>query len=96
MKVLAILDLAPGVQLETVRAQLEGEIKCSWGLYASGALREVYATAIATRVVFVLESENQSAAEKNLRLLPLVAAGLFKIELIELRPFVNWSRLFAQ
>lgn len=95
MRILAILDLAPGAQPETVRAQLDRELKGSWALYASDVLREVYATPIATRVVFVLECESQAVAERHLAQLPLVAAGLFRIELIELRPFVNWSKLFA-
>ncbi len=29
-------------------------------------------------------------------LLPLVAAQMFTIECVELRPFVNWSMLFAR
>ena len=44
MKMLAMLDLAPGLPVETVRVQLDSEIKGSWALYASGVLREVYAT----------------------------------------------------
>lgn len=96
MRMLAILDLAPGAPMETVRAQLDSEIKGSWALYASGVLREVYATPVASRVVFVLECENQAAAEQHLRQLPMIASGLFRMEFIELRPFVNWSRLFAQ
>jgi hypothetical protein len=96
MKILATLDLAPGAPIETVRSQLESEIKGSWALYASGVIREVYATPIATRVVFVLECESQAAAESHLHALPMVASGLFRIELIELRPFTNWSRLFSR
>jgi len=41
-------------------------------------------------------AENTAQAEEHLRKLPLVAAGHFSLELIELRPFVNWSMLFAQ
>jgi hypothetical protein len=96
MKIIAMLDLVSGAPTETVRAQLESEIKGSWALYASGVIREVYATPIATRVVFVLECENEAAAEKHLQDLPMVASGLFRIELTELRPFTNWSRLFSR
>ena len=45
-----------------------------------------------TRVLFVLEAENAAQADEQLRKLPLVAAGQLTVEL---RPFVNWSMLFA-
>jgi hypothetical protein len=96
MKVLAIIDVAPGANMAELRKALPEEIKGSWGLFASGVLREAYATASPTRVVFVLEAESVAAAEAHLRPLPMVAAGLMKIEYVELRPFVNWSALFAR
>jgi hypothetical protein len=96
MKVLALIDVAPGADMAELRKVLPGEIKGSWGLFASGVLREAYATASPTRVVFVLEADSAAAAEAHLRPLPMVAAGLVKIEYVELRPFVNWSALFAR
>jgi hypothetical protein len=95
MKILAILDVVPGAPVESIRANLANEIKGSWALFASGVLREAYATATQTRVVFVLEAEDVAHAERHLHKLPLVAAGHLDFELVELRPFVNWSRLFA-
>jgi len=44
---------------------------------------------------FVPEAENAAQADEQLRKLPLVAAGQLTVELVELRPFVNWSMLFA-
>ena len=35
-------------------------------------------------------------AEEHLRKLPSVEEGVLRIELMELRPFVNWSTLFAR
>jgi hypothetical protein len=96
MKVLAILDVSPGEPMKIVRAKPANELKGSWALFASGVLREAYATATPTRVVFVPKVENVAHAEEHLRKLPLVAAGHFNLELVELRPFVNWSMLFAQ
>ena len=95
MKVLAIIDVAPGADMAELRKALPEEIMGSWGLFASGVLREAYATASPTRVVFVLEVESAVAADAHLRRLPMVAAGLMKMEYVELRPFVNWSALFA-
>jgi hypothetical protein len=96
MKVLAIIDVAPGANMPELAKALPEEIKGSWGLNASGVLREAYATAKPTRVVFVLEADSAAAAEAHLGPLPLVAAGLMKVEYVELRPFVNWSALFAR
>jgi hypothetical protein len=95
MKVLAMLTLMPEAKLETIRAELANELKASWALYASGALREVYATEDPKRVVFVLEAADTADAKRLLEPLPLVAAAFFKLEFVELRPFVNWSMLFA-
>jgi len=94
MKVLATLTLVPDAKLETVRAELASELRGSWALYASGVLREVYATEDPKRVVFVVEAEDSAAARRLLATLPLVAAGMFHIETLELRPFVNWAMLF--
>jgi hypothetical protein len=96
MKVLAILTLKPEASLETVRAELANEIRGSWGLFASGVLREAYATEVQSRLVFVIEADNAAAAEHQLAPLPLIAAGMFKVEFLELRPFVNWSMLFTR
>jgi hypothetical protein len=95
MKVLAMLTLVPGAQMETLRARLADELRSSWALYASGVLREVYATDDPKRVVFVMETDDTAAARRLLATLPLVAAGSFNIEFQELRPFVNWAILFA-
>ena len=44
MKVLAMLTLKPEAKLEKARAELANELKASWALYASGALREAKAS----------------------------------------------------
>jgi L-lactate utilization protein LutC len=94
MKVLATLTLKSDANLESVRSELANEIRGSWALYSSGVLREAYATEVATRVVFVIEADNAAAAKCHLVGLPLVAAGMFQMEFVELRPFVNWAALF--
>lgn len=95
MKILAIIDMAEGAAMDRIRVELVDELKASWALFTGGALREAYATAVPTRVVFVLEARDAADAQASLQTLPLIVAGVFRAELIELRPFVNWSRLFA-
>jgi hypothetical protein len=94
LKLLAMIDLKPGSRMETVRSELANEIKGCWELYLSGVLREVYATAIPTRVIFVLETDDVAAAQRHFAKLPFVVEGLLHIEWVELRPFANWSKLF--
>lgn len=96
MKVLVIVDVAPGADSHRVRAGLLEELRGSWRLYTEGVVREAYATAVPTRVVFVVEAESKVDAERRFAELPLVKAGLMTLEFIELRPFLNWSLLFAQ
>jgi hypothetical protein len=95
MKILALIEVATGTPIEAIRAEITNELKESWDLFASGVLREAYATAAPGRVVFVLEADDIAHAQEYLHRLPLVAAGLLHHELIELHPFVNWAMLFA-
>lgn len=96
MKILALVQVAPDAPMDRVRADLAKELEGSWSLFASDILREAYVTAAPMRVVFVLEAQDVQNAKQHLEGLPLVAAGLMHFELIELRPFVNWSMLFAK
>jgi hypothetical protein len=96
MKVLAIIDMVPGANVEELRAELPNELRGSWALFSAGVLREVYATATPARVVFVLEVDDLAQATQHLDKLPLIAKGVLHVELIELRPFVNWSMLFGR
>ena len=95
MKLLATLTLRPEAKLDRVRAELANELKGSWALYASGVLREIYATEDPRCVIFVMEADDVAGAKRVLAQLPMVAAGMFRFECVELRPFVNWSVLFA-
>ncbi len=72
------------------------EVRASWALFAQGVLREAYLTDAPSRVVFVLEAPGVPEAAKELKQLPLIAAGLARLDLLELRPFANWSLLFAR
>ena len=96
MKVLAIIDVAASVEIESVVRRLDDEVRDSWHLFSAGVLREAYMTQTPTRAVFILEATDRERAEEHLRTLPLIAEGLLKCELVELRPFVNWSKLFRQ
>ncbi len=93
MKILAVVSLKKGVALEQVRPELQAELEGCWRLYVNAVLREAYLTESPTTVVFVLETPDLAEAAVELQKLPLVAKGLFDLQLHELRPFANWAML---
>ena len=95
MKILAEVTLNASADIATIQRLVTDEIRCSWALYAANVLREIYLTDNPRRVVFVLEAADFDAATNRLQTLPLVKSGLFTCALTELRPFTNWSKLFA-
>ena len=74
MKILALIDVSPYAPIETIRTEIVNELKQSLELFASGVLREAYATAVPCRVVFVLETDDTVRAHEHLHQLPLVVA----------------------
>ncbi|CAL75726.1 conserved hypothetical protein; putative dimeric alpha+beta barrel [Bradyrhizobium sp. ORS 278] len=95
MKILCIVTLSPTADRNEVARRLSEELRESWTLYAGGVIREAYATDDPTQVVFVLEAADIATAEAALGRLPLIHEGSFTLQLIALRPFSNWARLFA-
>ena len=95
MKILALISLKNGVSMDEVRPELAAELQGSWQLYLGGALREAYLTESPARVVFILEANGPQEARVELQKLPLVAKGVFDVQLIELRPFANWALLLT-
>lgn len=95
MKILSICDVVPGTNIDLIRGELLAETRAAWSLFEAGVLREAYVTASPGRVILMLEVESIKQAEERLQDLPLVAKSMLRFELIELRPFLNWSRLFA-
>ena len=96
MKVLAVVNLAASADISELQHHLSDELRESWKLFSANVIREAYMTDDPSRVVFVFEAENTIAAETRLQELPLIKRGVFTVQLIELRPFTNWTRLFAE
>jgi len=66
-----------------------------WALYQEGLIRELYFRADRSEAVLVLECASLDEARAALGSLPLVQAGLIRFELVPLRPYPGFSRLFA-
>ena len=75
---------------------LKKEALRAWELYQQGIIREMYFRDDRSEAVLILECLNINEAQKILSTLPLVEEGLIQFELIPLRPYPGFSRLFEQ
>ena len=70
------------------------EARRVWELHQADVLREVYFRADSPNGVLVFEVADVAAARAAVDSLPLVAAGLIDFELVPLRPYPGFARLF--
>ncbi len=96
MKILAIEHEMPGVTGEDIAPHLRAEARRAWELHQTGTIRELYFRADRAEAILVLECESVAEAEAALATLPLVAAGLIRFELIPLRAYPGFARLFGE
>jgi len=76
-------------------ALLREEALRAWALYQSGAVRELHFRADREEAVLVLECADAAEARTILARLPLVREGLIDFELVPLRPYPGFARLFG-
>ncbi len=96
MKVLALAhDTAPAddPRFPEVRP---AEARRAWELYQQDVIREIYFRADRSNGVLVLEVADLVEARGVIDSLPLVAAGLIDFDLVPLKPYPGFARLFAE
>ncbi len=97
MKIIALERPVPGAADEAFTPELlREEATRAWELHQSGAIRELYFRADREEAVLVLEAPDVAAARRTLEGLPLVRAGLLDFELVPLRAYPGFARLFGQ
>ena len=94
MKIIALERELPGITQEQYSPYLRTEAAMVWELYQSDRVRELYFRQDQSTAVLVLECANIEEARTMLSGLPLVQAGLSDFDLIPLRPYPGFSRLF--
>jgi hypothetical protein len=95
MKILALeRDLAPNSPVP--QALLEAEAHAAWSLQQAGIIRELHFRNDRPEAVLVLECDHLDHARASLAKLPLVNAGRIEFELIPLRPYPGFARLFKK
>jgi hypothetical protein len=95
MKILALEQELPGHRGDDFAPHLKAEAARVWALYQEGMIRECYFRADRSEAVLVLECADLDEARAALDSLPLVRAGLVRFELIPLRPYPGFARLFG-
>lgn len=95
MIILAMEQELPGVSPAQFQSLAMEEAAVLYALQQQGIVRESYFRADRKAAVLILETESTKAAEKVLGRLPFVKERLIRFELIALRPYPGFSRLFS-
>ena len=85
----------PGFSGEEAAALGRAEARRAWELHQAGIVREISFRTSARMSVMILEAADETAAREALATLPFVRAGILTFEVIGLRPYDGWARLFA-
>ncbi len=96
MKILALERETPGVADEAFTPHLKAEALRAWELHQAGVLRELYFRDDQPTAVLVLECTDVAEAIGVLKTLPLVEAGLITFDVIPLKAYPGFARLFEQ
>lgn len=94
MKILALERELPGSTSEAFQRFAADEARKAWELHQAGWIRELYFRGNETSAVLMLECGTVEEASKILSELPFVREGLIAFELIPLRAYPGFARLF--
>jgi muconolactone delta-isomerase len=95
MKILSLEHELPNATAEEFQQHSRAEGLRAWELHQQGIVRELYFRADRNEAVLVLECADAEAARQALATLPLVEHGLITFELIPLKAYPGFARLFA-
>ena len=95
MKVLAIEKELPGTKSDDFKPHLKAEALEAWNLYQNGIIREMYFREDQDIAVLILECKDVTEAQDVLSSLLLVKEGLIDFDIIPLKPYPGFSRLFS-
>jgi muconolactone delta-isomerase len=94
MRIIALEKEKPDFSAEDFRPHLKAEARRAWELYQAGIIREIYFQADVSEAVLILECADVNEAGAVLATLPLVKARLITFDIIPLRPYEGFARLF--
>ena len=94
MKILALEHELPGATTEQFQQYAKAEASKVWEYHQSGTIRELYFRADRKEAVLILECASVVEAQAILATLPLIQAGLISFEVIPLKAYSGFERLF--
>jgi muconolactone delta-isomerase len=94
MKILALEHELPEGTVEEFKRYARDEAFRAWELHQQGIIREMYFRADRNEAVLVLECDDVESARQVLASLPLVKHRLITFELIPLKAYPGFARLF--
>jgi uncharacterized protein (UPF0261 family) len=96
MQFLLLAHIVEGTPDDRIAPLLKDESLRAWELHAAGLFRSLLSRTDKRGVVGMLEAADLAAATKAIESLPLVKAGVLATEIIPLKPYVGFERLFAK
>ncbi|HVP20430.1 MAG TPA: muconolactone Delta-isomerase family protein [Anaerolineaceae bacterium] len=96
MKILALEKELPDLTPDAFKSFAEEEAREAWALYQTGIIRELYFHADQQSAVLVLECESVEEARSILASLPFVRERLITFEIIPLKAYPGFARLFHE
>lgn len=96
MKILALEHELPNVTAGGFQQYAKDEARMVWALNQAGVVRESYFRADRSEAVLVLECSSVDEAREALSTLPFVQNKLITFELIPLKAYSGFERLFVK
>jgi hypothetical protein len=94
MKILALEKELDNTRTIDFRKNAKAEARALWQLYLKEIVREFYFRKEKNLAVLVLEVKNKRTAKRVLSELPFVSKKLIEFELIPLKSYPGFKRLF--
>ena len=95
VKILALEHELPEATTDGFRQHARDEARKVWELARAGVVRESYFRADRNEAVLVLECPSVETAREALSVLPFIRNNLITFELIPLKAYSGFERLFA-
>ena len=94
MKILALEHELPNATADQFQQVAKAEAGKIWEYHQAGVIREIYFRADKNEAVLMLECPSVVEAQAILETLPLVQVGLISFEVIPLKAYSGFERLF--
>jgi muconolactone delta-isomerase len=96
MKILALEHELPGASADQFQQYAKAEARKAWELHQSGIIRELYFRADRNEAALMLECASTAEAHEALATLPFIQAGLITFDVIPLKAYPGFERLFER